>query len=74
VGAEKETKLGDGISDKRDKAGNLITSKNGFLGPYQNTYMYRLSYKNTRPAYESLKMWQEDLSRLNYEIWTGQLI
>ena len=42
-------------SAKKDKAGNLITSKSGILDLYRNTYIERLSHKEMLPQYESLK-------------------
>ena len=42
-------------SAKKDKAGNLITSKSGILDLYRNTFIERLSHKEMLPQYESLK-------------------
>jgi hypothetical protein len=44
---------------KKDKAGNLITSKNGILALYRNTYIDRLAHKQIRPEYENLKTLKE---------------
>ena len=55
-------------SAKKDKAGNLITSKNGILALYKNTYMDRLSSKSIRPEYEQLKDMKEYLFDIRYQI------
>ena len=53
---------------KKDKAGNLITSKNGILALYKNTYIDRLSHKQIMPEYENLKNLKERLFEYRYEI------
>ena len=55
-------------SAKKDKAGNLITSKNGILALYKNTYIDRLSHKSIRPEYERLKELKENLFNIRYQI------
>ena len=53
---------------KTDKAGNLITSKNGLLALYRNTYIDRLAPKEILPEYEDLKKFKENLFELRVEI------
>ena len=55
-------------SAKKDKAGNLITTQNGLLALYKNTYMERLSHKEIRPEYETLKILKENLFQLRYQL------
>ena len=55
-------------SAKLDKDGNLITTKNGLLALYKNTYIDRLSHKQIRPEYEDLKKLKENLFELRLEI------
>ena len=55
-------------SAKKDKSGNLITTKNGLLALYKQTYMDRLSHKPIREDYEQLKELKETLFKLRYEI------
>ena len=55
-------------SAKKDKAGNLITTKNGLLALYKNTYIDRLSHKSIRPEYEDLKNMKENLFELRLQI------
>ena len=64
-------KSSEGPSAKKDKSGNLITSKNGLLALYKNTYIDRLSHKNIRPEYEHLKSMKETLFELRYELASG---
>ena len=63
-------KSSEGPSAKKDKSGNLITSKNGLLALYKNTYM-DMSHKNIRPEYEHLKSMKETLFELRYELASG---
>ena len=53
---------------KKDKAGNLITTKNGLLALYRNTYVDRLSHKSIRPEYEDLRTMKERLFELRLQI------
>ena len=55
-------------SAKKDKSGNLITTKNGLLALYKSTYMDRLSHKPILPEYEQLKVLKESLFELRYEM------
>ena len=55
-------------SAKKDKSGNLITTKNGLLALYKSTYMDRLSHKPILPEYEQLKVLKENLFELRYEM------
>ena len=55
-------------SAKKDKTGNLITTQNGLLALYKNTYMERLSHKEIRPEYETLKILKENLFQLRYQL------
>ena len=49
---------------KKDKAGNLITTMEGILALYRNTYIDRLSPKPIRQEYEQLKVLKENLFKL----------
>ena len=55
-------------SAKKDKAGNMITTKNGLLALYRNTYIERLSHKKIRPEYEHMKELKKKLFELRFEI------
>ena len=53
---------------KKDLAGNLITTKQGLLQLYKNTYIDRLSPKDVRKEYETLQNMKEALFRTRYQI------
>ena len=53
---------------KKDKDGNLITTKNGLLALYKTTYIERLSHNSIKPEYETLKTLKEKLFELRLEI------
>ena len=54
---------------KKDKAVTLITTKNGLLALYKNTYIYRLSHKRRCiKEYKDLKSMKEKLFNLRYQI------
>jgi hypothetical protein len=55
-------------SAKKDKGGNLVTTKNGLLALYKNTYVERLSHKSIRPELEDLKSLKENLFNIRYEL------
>ena len=55
-------------SAKKEKSGNLITTKTGLLALYKSTYMDRLSHKQILPEYEQLKVLKDNLFELRYEI------
>ena len=69
-GLKKKLNLGsnDVPSAKKDKSGNLITTKNGLLALYKNTYIDRLSHKSIRPEYDQLKSLKENLFELRLQI------
>ena len=69
-GLKKKLNLGSQNvpSAKKDKSGNLITTKNGLLALYKQTYVDRLSHKPIREDYEQLKELKENLFKLRYEI------
>ena len=55
-------------SAKKDKGGNLVTTKNGLTALYKNTYVERLSHKSIRPELEDLKSLKENLFNIRYEL------
>ena len=55
-------------SAKKDAEGNLVTSKNGLLKLYKDTYKDRLSHRPIRPEYEKLKQLKEQLFDLRFQI------
>ena len=69
-GLKKKLNLGSQNvpSAKKDKSGNLITTKNGLLALYKQTYVDRLSHKPIREDYEQSKELKENLFKLRYEI------
>ena len=55
-------------SAKKDKSGNLITTKHGLLQLYKSTYIDRLSSKDIQPNFTLLKDMKEDLFEMRFEI------
>ena len=53
---------------KTDTAGNLITSRQGLLNLYKNTYIERLAPKEALKDYQSLQLMKEALFGMRYEI------
>ena len=55
-------------SAKKDKSGNLITTKSALLQLYKSTYIDRLSHKDIQPKFSQLKDMKEYLFEIRYEI------
>ena len=53
---------------KKDKAGNLVTSKPGLLRLYRNTYIDRLAPKEAKPEFLGLQMMKENLFNIRFEV------
>ena len=54
-------KSGDKPTAKKDELGNLITSHNGLLKLYQETYIERLKHREMSPELQDLKVRKEAL-------------
>ena len=69
-GLKKKLQLGtpNVPTAKKDKSGNLVTTKNGLLALYKQTYMERLSPKDIKPEYDALKNLKENLFQLRYQL------
>ena len=55
-------------SAKKDKSGNLITTKPALLQLYKSTYIDRLSPKEIQPNFTQLKKMKENLFEMRFEI------
>ena len=55
-------------SAKKDKSGNLITTKAALLQLYKTTYIDRLSSKEIQPKFASLKDLKDSLFEMRFEI------
>ena len=55
-------------SAKKDKSGNIITTKSALLQLYKSTYIDRLSHKDIQPKFSQLKDMKEYLFEIRYEI------
>ena len=69
-GLKKKLNLGakDVPSAKKDKSGNLITTQEGLLSLYKDTYLERLSHKEIRPEQEGFLQCQTPISTLRLKV------